>query len=109
MCQKFPRILVHGPSTPCRLLHSPNNKPTMTRLFGTKISGNARPRKELTPFERGKIIAWHKDGQVTAEIRACMHIPKSTIQYTIATDPTCNNSHSVPWPGCPKVYTDQDE
>ena len=75
-------------------------------LFGTEISGNARPRKELTPFERGKIIARHEDGQATAEIRARMHIPESTIWYTIATDPTRDNGHSVPRPGRPKVYTD---
>jgi len=40
----------------------------MSRLLGIEISDNAKPRKELTPFERGKIIARHEDGQLTAEL-----------------------------------------
>ena len=58
----------------------------MTRVILAEISGNSRRGPELTPYERGEIIAHWMDGKNVPEIHREMGIPESTIRSTITAD-----------------------
>ena len=45
-----------------------SHQPAMPRQFDTEISGNARTRRELTPYERGKIIGAFEPGEPISRI-----------------------------------------
>ena len=73
------------------------------------ISGNIQKRRELTPYERGKIAAAAELGLRGAEIKAAYNHPESTIRKTISLDLLRNQGTSLPRSGRPKKYTAHDE
>jgi hypothetical protein len=58
-------------------------------------------RKELTEFERGKIIALSEKGQSVRKISNDLRYPKSTVQDTISRYKAKGDTHSAPRSGCP--------
>jgi len=73
------------------------------------ISGNIQKRRELTPYERGKIAAAAELGLRKAEIQAVYNHPESTIRKTISLDPLRNQGTFLPRSGRPKKYTAHDK
>ena len=49
-----------------------------------EISGNARRGSDMSPYERGKMDAWHEDGISMYEIARRLSRPSSTIVSSLA-------------------------
>ena len=82
-------------------LHQPA-MPPQRRVLG-EISHNIVRRKELSPFERGKIVGKAEDGLTQRQISKVLNVPKSTVNDTIQkylSTPT--NGQSSPRSGLPK-------
>jgi hypothetical protein len=55
----------------------------MQRSFSTQISGNRRPKAELSEVARAGIIAASEAGVLKLEIAADYHVNRSTVYDTI--------------------------
>ncbi len=74
-----------------------------------EISGNILQKKELTPFQRGKVVSATQFGHTPAEIAKVLKVPDATIRTTIRHDLLCDDGKSRPHSGRPKSYTDREE
>ena len=77
----------------------------MPRTPLTPRSGNILKRKELTPYERGRIVGKAEEGASPAEIARCLKIPDSTVRDTISNDATRNEGNSKLRSSTPKSYS----
>ena len=72
-------------------------------------SGNIVPRRELSEFERGRIVGIHDGGAKKAEIQRFYSHPYSTVLDTIANNELRNDGHSKSRSGAPKSYSPAEE
>ena len=73
------------------------------------ISGNIQKRRELNPYQRGKIIAAAGLGCSNTEIANDYSHPESTVQTTISLNQLCNQGTSLPRCSQPKKYIAHNE
>lgn len=67
------------------------------------------PRKELTPYERGRIVGLAEAGMRVTEIARHVNRPKSTISATQRKTSIHDNGESITRFGRPKKYAVRDE
>lgn len=72
------------------------------------LSLNNLPNKELSPYERGKIVGARSAGVGLGTIAKAMHTTKSTVQTTLRRQPVRHEGHSQPRSGRPAEYSDRD-
>src|SRR5947209_15880559 len=73
------------------------------------LSSNITNRKELTPYERGKVVAYIDAGLTPTQVATTLKLPRTTIRQTVSLDPLRNNGASQPRTGRPKSYTMAEE
>jgi transposase len=81
----------------------------MTRPILAEVSGNSRKGPELTPYERGKVVARWEDGKTVPDIHRKMHIARSTIRNTIEAGSNREQGRSLPRSGRPKALSRSEE
>jgi IS30 family transposase len=74
--------------------------PTPRRPLG-EIDGNARRGIELSPFNRGQIIATRREGGSWNYIADQLKIARSTIRSTLYANPLRTQGHSLERSGRP--------
>jgi IS30 family transposase len=72
------------------------------------ISGNIQKNKELTPYQREKIIAAAQFGHSPSEIAKVLERPKSTVQTTLKLDSIRYEGHTRGRSGRPREYNERD-
>lgn len=72
-------------------------------------SSNIAPRRELTPYTRGRIVGLASAGCSSASIARSVNCPDSTVRTTLKTAPSRDDGESAPRDGRPKILTSRDE
>ena len=72
------------------------------------ISGNIQKKKQLTPYQRGKITGAAQFGHSPAEIAKEFNRPDSTIRTTLKLDPLRDKGETRERSGRPCEYTERD-
>ena len=75
----------------------------------TPCDGNTPYKRELSEFERGRIIGIHDGGAKKAVIQRFYNHPYSIVIDTIAKQELRNDGHSLPRSGPPKCYSPAKE
>ena len=78
---------------------------TMRRSFGQEISGNRRPKAELTPAARVALLAKHEAGVSRAELAHEFDVHPSCIYKTIKRWSNHKTLKSLPRSSRPKKLT----
>ena len=74
------RVYATATTNPLPSTHHPT---TMRRSFGQEISGNRRPKAELTPAARAALLAKHEAGVSRAELAHEFNVHPSCVYKTI--------------------------
>ncbi len=85
-----------------------NKMPTPRRPLG-EIDGKARRGIELSPFDRGQIIATRREGGSWNYIADKFKIARSTIRSTVSANPLRTQGHSLKRSGRPPKWNVRDE
>ncbi|KAH8591416.1 hypothetical protein B0O99DRAFT_632614, partial [Bisporella sp. PMI_857] len=73
------------------------------------INGNKRKRgKELTPYNRGKIIGASLASLAPRQIELQIDVSRAAVRGTIALDKSRLNGNSLPRTGRPLIYNDRE-
>ena len=81
----------------------------MSRSFGQEISGNRRPKAELTPAVRAALLAKHKAGISKAELAREFDVHPSYVYKTIKRWSNYKILRSLPRSGRPKKLNQREK
>ena len=81
----------------------------MRRSFGQEISGNRRPKAELTPAARAALLAKHEAGVSRAELAHEFNVHPSCVYKTIKRWSNHKTLKSLPRSGRPKKLTRREK
>ena len=74
-----------------------------------EASANTQRRPHLSPYERGRIVQAHEDGQSLRAIACEFQRAPATIMKTIQMDTIRDHGKSMPRPGRPRICSTRDE
>ncbi|KFY70741.1 hypothetical protein V499_08970 [Pseudogymnoascus sp. VKM F-103] len=80
-----------------------------TRRPLASITGNRLPGAQLSPYQRGQIIGRQSEGATPTKIARDLNLDRSTVRYTIATDPFRTEGKSLPRTPRGKSYTEAEQ
>ena len=100
------RVYATATTNPLPSAHHPT---TMRRLFGQEISGNRRPKAELTPAARTALLAKHEAGVLRAEFVHKFDVHPSCVYKTIKRWSNHKTLKSLPRSGRPKKLTRREK
>ena len=81
----------------------------MRRSFGQEISGNRRPKAELTPAARAALLAKHEASILRAELAHEFNVHLSCVYKTIKRWSNYKTLKSLPRSGRPKKLTQREK
>lgn len=79
-----------------------------TRRVLGPIDGNVDKRKQLSAYERGRIVGANLCGTRPAHIARILNLPDSTVRTTIRNAPLRNEGETRPRTGRPVTYSDRE-